>query len=211
VYTVSLLSEHPTSDSTFFEHHQHSLNSSSWNETLAEQLRGAWDWALTDRFDMQLKERPVTIDVGLASNVTEIVDPAVVPDFGKFSDWTWVRGSLTLHAKDETLDYNFHGFHYLPNGTYGLYAVADGRRNDIRNIPQLFGDKDLDELIEAQLAKEVLTLQDSIMSPDIRPDGSYNSEKRCQLTRNRRIGPRLSTGHMADAPSSASWDITRGN
>jgi hypothetical protein len=160
-----------------------SLNTSSWNETLAEELRGSWDWASVARVDFNLKERTINGFDGHPNST--------------FHGWTWVRGGLTLYQPETDTDatrplattkqvnqptsddgqegqgeedhhesgeaevdggtsveYDVYGLHHVRNGTYRLYGMPDGKRVDIRRLPTMFeGDED------HNLAQEVVLLE----------------------------------------------------
>ena len=144
----------PPTDSQYFRHVElPSLNTSSWNETRARELRGEWDWAGSTKWDMNLKERGLD---------------------GEWSDWTWVKGAATLTADVKTIDYDFYGLHYTPNGTYNLFAQPDGTRIDIRNIPRLYPEHPniTSRIVLAELEKEYKSQQDALLLSDVKPDGA---------------------------------------
>ncbi|ORY35895.1 hypothetical protein BCR39DRAFT_512893 [Naematelia encephala] len=160
IHLVNLL-DPPTSDNHFFRQvHLPNLNTSSWNETLAEELRGSWDWAGVDKWDLNLREREVE---------------------GNMRDWTWVKGGATLSSGEENIDYNFFGLHHLANGTYELFAKADGVKIDIRNIPRLYPShhNETAQIILAELEKELSIQEGNLLLSDIKDDES--TETRCPL------------------------------
>lgn len=154
-----------------------------WNETRAEEMRGAWDWARTVRWDMNLKERNVSsIDLS-----DKLLHPAE-KDENDYPEWTWVKGALTLTSRpasvsssslDETITYNFYGLHHIPNGTYNLFALPEGMRPDIRRLPGLWGEarwagevgNETRGIVLRELDKEVKVQQDLFVLGDMRPDG----------------------------------------
>jgi hypothetical protein len=95
------------------------------------------------------------------------------------SEYHWVRGSATLRTSkatgSRTIDYNFYGLHYRPNGTYELYGVPDGMHLDIRNIPRMYrGERERREsreIVLAELEKELKVQKDMLLLSDVRPDG----------------------------------------
>lgn len=146
------------------------INSSAhFNSTLAEELRGSWDWASIDVWEMNLKER---LPEGLNLTAGAARDP-------RESEYHWVRGSATLRTSKATgsrsIDYNFYGLHHRPNGTYELYGVPDGMHLDIRNIPRMYrGErerKEIREIVLAELEKELKVQKDMLLLSDVRPDG----------------------------------------
>jgi hypothetical protein len=164
-HPVNLLQ--PAPNVTFFDHVLPSLNSSSeWNATLAEELKGDWDWTLVDSWEMNVKERSILEE---RSNLTSGV---------KDEDWSWVRGTITFgntEIRPRVTDYDFIGLHYLPNGTYELYAVPDGLYLDIRNIPRLYPQhhNTTRRIIMRELEKELDAQERSLLLTDIRPEGAY--------------------------------------
>lgn len=194
-HTVSLLAPtHPASTSGFFgDHYIPNLNTSGWNDTLAEQLRGSWDWASTSKVDFNLKEKSIS-DLDGHANAT-------------FHGWTWVRGGITLYQpkadatpvehgdapgseateageekEDEekttagqSIEFEVYGLHHVRNGTYRLFGMPDGKRVDIRRIPTMFeGTEEHDlaqEVILLELEKDVRKQQDNLLLADARPDG----------------------------------------
>jgi len=82
---LSMVSPEQPSTTTFFgDTRIPDLNTTSWNATLAEELRGSWEWASTNRFDFNLKERLI-LDADGHQNAT-------------YNGWTWVKGSITLFS-----------------------------------------------------------------------------------------------------------------
>ncbi|WVQ85781.1 hypothetical protein IAT38_007948 [Cryptococcus sp. DSM 104549] len=166
-----------------------SLNSTAgWNETRAEEMRGEWDWAGTYRWDMNIKERNVSAALdgvpGLSNATAGLGDVDEL-----YENWTWIKGSLTLTSRpsaptegsstdDKTMVYDFLGVHYLPNGTYNMYALPEGMRMDIRKLPGLWGAKlGSGEVVEAtrgiimrELEKEVRVQEEMFVLGDVRPD-----------------------------------------
>ncbi|RXK41711.1 hypothetical protein M231_00946 [Tremella mesenterica] len=141
-----------------------------WNETLALELRGSWDWEHTTRWDMNIREKTLSSTLNLTS---------LNPTWNN-EDWTWIKGSATLTAGKNTLEYNFYGLHYLPNGTYGLYGLPEGKNVDIRHIPSLWEGKMLNDggdggnvskwIVLGELEKDWKSKQEDLLFSDVRPE-----------------------------------------
>ncbi len=99
---------------------------------------------------------------------------------GNFTDWTWVKGGVTLSTKDTSIEYNFYGLHHIPNGTLNLFALPDGLKIDIRDIPRLYPDPDhhnfTSRIVMVELEKELNSLEDNLLLSDIKPDGEFLSQ-----------------------------------
>lgn len=176
-HTTSLLGsqhgddQHANHTVTFFDGvRMPDLNASSsttaWNETRARELRGDWPWASVDKWDMNIKER-------LPEGIHE----------SSSADWYWVRGSASVQAgADQVIEYGLYGLHYVPNGTYELYGLPDGKDIDIRNIPRLFPyhQNITRGIILAELEKELRKQQQVLLQPDARVDGGLASRIECQ-------------------------------
>jgi hypothetical protein len=140
-----------------------------YNATLAREKRGDFDWLAVDKWDMQVRERVLRDDeqryrsgaemgAGEDGWYKEMMHQVV------WKDWAWVRGTITLTAnsdpvmslpldpietptnetvttEEDSVNYDMIGLHYIPTGTYGLFAMPEGRAIDIRNIPRLFVDR----------------------------------------------------------------------
>lgn len=194
-HSASLL-DHTTANPsvTFFDRNLPNLNTTSWNETLAEELRGSWDWASVVRVDFNLKERTINGFDGHPNST--------------FHGWTWVRGALTLYQPEEVdtlptttkgtskqqgepegedfeeekeredggtnIEYDVYGLHHVRNGSYRLFGMPDGKRVDIRRIPTLFeGIEDhalAQEVVLLELEKEVRSQRESLLLSDARTD-----------------------------------------
>ena len=166
-HPINLLSSSPSTPHFFTHVPIPNLNVSSsssqstvskWNDTLAEELRGSFDWQAVSKWEMNLKERHVE-----ATN---------------YSDWNWIKGSASLFAGDVlSVDYNFYGLHFVPNGTYDLFGLPDGMRIDIRNVPRLCPEhhNQTRGIIMAELEKELRVQEDNLMLSEVRPDGEYPS------------------------------------
>lgn len=195
-HPASLLSPETQHSSPFFDRLPN-LNGSSWNETLAEELRGSWDWANVARVDFNLKERTINGFDGHANST--------------FHGWTWVRGALTLYQPEDTgakkqekadqippqqegegegadqddeeestvdggtnIEYDVYGLHHVRNGSYRLFGMPDGKRVDIRRIPTLFEDvEDHDlarEVVLLELEKDVRSQRENLLLADARAD-----------------------------------------
>ena len=151
VHPVNLLS--PTSNSSFFHSvNLPNLNTSSWNATHAEELRGDFNWNGMSKWNMNLRERHIE---------------------GNFSEWNWVKGGVTLSSETESIDYNFYGLHHVRNGTYNLFGQPDGIRIDVRNIPRLYPEhhNTTSQIILVELEKELKSQQDNLLLSDAKPDG----------------------------------------
>lgn len=158
VHPVNLLS-HP-SDSHFFQYvHLLDLNTSAFNETRAEEMRGAVNWTGLTTWSMNLRERTIE---------------------GNYTDWTWIKGGATLGSADDSIEYSFYGLHHLPNGTYNLFARPDGVRIDFRDIPRLYPEHHniTSQIILVELEKELRGLQDNLMLSELKPDGELASVSR---------------------------------
>lgn len=175
---LSLVSPEQPSTTTFFgDKRIPDLNTTSWNETLAEELRGSWEWASTNRFDFNLKERLI-LDSDGHQNAT-------------YNGWTWVKGSITLfsdtppitsNAEDEEIEgdkreieYEVYGLHHIRNGTYRMFGMPEDKRVDIRRIPTLYENGDEHDLatqvILLEMEKELKHQQENLLLMDAREDG----------------------------------------
>ncbi|KAL7422798.1 hypothetical protein Q5752_002094 [Cryptotrichosporon argae] len=144
------------------------------NATHASDLRGDFDWSALATWDMNLKERAVAEGFDLS-------DPAFAP-VDDFAGWHWVKGGATLsslaHARigidADSVDYDFYGLHYIPNGTYGLVARPQGVRIDIREIPRLWPDHHnvTSRIVLGELEKERKVQEDSLLLSDVTPDAT---------------------------------------
>lgn len=156
------LREDPVDDSFFRGVALPEVNkTASWNSTLATGLRGEYDWAGVTNLDFKLTERRTTLD--LAKDKEELHRRDV--------DWSWVRGTLTLSG-NETVEYNMYGLHFIPNGTYELYAMPDGLRVDVRHIPTLYphAHNATVEIVRAELKRELEKAEDSFLLTDVNDD-----------------------------------------
>jgi hypothetical protein len=183
---ISLVSTHPATTTFFGDKHLPNLNTSSWNETLAEELRGSWDWASTNRFDFNLKERFITDKDG-HQNTT-------------FNGWTWVRGGITLFSDSpvemvtntdtllegqeeisdkKEIEYEVYGLHHVRNGSYRLFGMPEGKKVDIRRIPTLFDNQEEHDLatqvILLELEKELKHQMDNLLFMDAKQDSKLQS------------------------------------
>ena len=175
---LSLVSPEQASTTTFFgDKRIPDLNTTSWNATLAEELRGSWEWASTNRFDFNLKERLI-LDSDGHQNAT-------------YNGWTWVKGSITLfsdtppitsNAEDEEvegdkreIEYEVYGLHHIRNGTYRMFGMPEGKRVDIRRIPTLYENPDehglATQVILLEMEKELKHQQENLLLMDAREDG----------------------------------------
>jgi hypothetical protein len=159
-----------------------------YSETLAKELRGEIDWSRLTKWEMNVKERNVTgASHSLLMNPTEAQseNPTIAttsersPDL---DDWAWVRGTASLSSDGrenetyQTVDYNFYGLHFIPDGTYHLLGVPEGKRVDIRQIPALFANDPERQnmsrsLILGELEKEFKIQNDELLLTDVRPEG----------------------------------------
>lgn len=195
----------PMHDTQFASHFWRHLDSATlsgfhraYNGTLAEDLRGTFDWDKVDKFEMNVKERLVTVDWPSS----ELIDRGRSRDElqalkEEYRDWAWIKGSATLFTSSSTSDssvasastegqispanphemtFSFYGLHYLPNGTYALIAKPDGYRIDIRDIPPLFkGYGDIVHnttvgIISRELEKDVKREEGVLISNEVRGD-----------------------------------------
>ncbi|KAK8850346.1 hypothetical protein IAR55_004264 [Kwoniella newhampshirensis] len=151
-----------------------------WNATLAGEMRGSWDWEGTDKWDMNLKERNVSLVPSETDSSSDYRNETGKDKYevDEYADWTWIKGSATLYAGSETIAYDFYGLHHRPNGTYNLYALPEGMRVDIRKLPGLWGDSlgqgDVGnvtrEIVLRELEKEVKTQEELLILNDVRND-----------------------------------------
>lgn len=172
---ISLISNtHPPTTSFFGNTHLPNLNTSSWNETLAEELKGSWNWATTTKVDFNLKERSV-LDLKGNENTT-------------FVGWTWVKGGITLYdeglpgsvdgevegGEKTDIEYEVFGLHHVRNGTYRLFGMPEGKKVDIRRIPTLFDNQEehdlASEVILLELEKELQHQQENLLLMDAKID-----------------------------------------
>lgn len=100
------------------------------------------------------------------------------------TDWTWVKGAATIHSGDPwtsatLVEYEFYGLHYLPNGTYGLYGMPEGRRVDIRQIPKLWpgAENVTSRIVLAELEKELKTQEDTLLLSEVYDEGMSLQEQ----------------------------------
>ena len=182
---VSLVSSSQLSATTFFEDDRiPNLNTSSWNETLAEELKGSWDWASTNRFDFNLKERFI-LDINGNQNAT-------------YDGWTWVRGGITLFSDTPSgstttiddqgeeveegskheIEYEVYGLHHIRNGTYRLFGMPEGKKADIRRIPTLYNNPEEHDLatgvILLEMEKELKHQQENLLLMDAKEDSKLS-------------------------------------
>lgn len=152
-HTVNLTNP---SSGAFFENHPSdpfferlpNFNGTSWNGTLAEEMRGDWDWRQVDKWEMNIKERDSFED-----------------------EWSWVKGVMTLGS----LDFDFCGLHHLPNGTFELYGLANGLYLDLRNIPRLYPHHHnvTRRIVMRELQKELASQESSLLLTDVR-EGEFS-------------------------------------
>lgn len=179
---LSLVSPAEPETTTFFgDVRIPNLNTSSWNATLAEELKGSWNWASTHRFDFNLKERFI-LDANGNLNAT-------------YNGWTWVKGGITLFSdspplfsevgvEDEEgdkqeIEYEVYGLHHIRNGTYRMFGMPEGKKVDIRRIPTLFGNPDEHNLatnvILLEMEKELRHQQENLLLMDAKEDSKLSS------------------------------------
>ncbi|ODN91461.1 hypothetical protein L198_05977 [Cryptococcus wingfieldii CBS 7118] len=92
-----------------------------------------WRWQDTTRLDMSFTE---TAPIGI--NYTKASSGEFPFYFWGAGDWLFAEGSLTLTSaspallglwnNEDVVRYDFHGMHYIPNGTINLYALPRGKR-----------------------------------------------------------------------------------
>jgi hypothetical protein len=174
---LSLTSTSQPESTTFFgDTRIPNLNTTSWNETLAEELKGSWDWASTNRFDFNLKERFI-LDSDGHQNTT-------------YNGWTWVKGGITLFADSpppfqivdgeeiegdsREIEYEVLGLHHIRNGTYRMFGMPEGKRVDIRRIPTLFENEEEHDLatrvVLLEMEKELKHQQENLLLMDAKED-----------------------------------------
>jgi hypothetical protein len=174
---LSLVSSSQPETTTFFgDTRIPNLNTTTWNETLAEELKGSWDWASTNRFDFNLKERFI-LDSDGHQNAT-------------YTGWTWVKGGITLFADSSPplsivdgeevegdrreIEYEVYGLHHIRNGTYRMFGMPEGKRVDLRRIPKLFENEDEHDLATSvvllEMEKELKHQQENLLLMDARED-----------------------------------------
>ncbi|WWD20527.1 hypothetical protein CI109_105003 [Kwoniella shandongensis] len=177
----------PTTTSDYWRHlNLPTLNlnkTGEWNETLAKELRGSWDWESTNKWDMNLKERNISIvsfdnDSDSDTNGDKTRETGI--EIEGYPDWTWVKGSATLYStNDEQIAYDFYGLHHIPNGTYNLYALPEGMRVDIRRLPGMWGEtlgiggevgNVTRGIVLRELEKEVKSQEDLLILNDVQSD-----------------------------------------
>lgn len=153
--------------------------SGGWNQTLADELRGEFDWMSVTSWDLR-----VTLERGIASKGDERKKGAPAGDSGEARDedeglvalaptWAWVRGGITVGAPNTTLEYKFYGLHHIANGTYELFSLHESQRVDIRHIPTLYPDhhNETAQIVLDELKKELQIQEDSLLLTDVKPEG----------------------------------------
>ncbi|WRT70497.1 uncharacterized protein IL334_007495 [Kwoniella shivajii] len=173
-----------------------------WNETLSDELRGKWEWNNTVKWDMNLKERNISTlssTYSKSGDEDSLKDPEDVEkqmetERDRFKDWSWIKGSLTLtstpspssnsgsqsrsnsseNPTEQSMNYDFLGIHYKPNGTYNIIGLPEGMRIDIRKLPFLWKDESninqTKEIVLRELENEVKKLDGNLMVGDLRDD-----------------------------------------
>jgi hypothetical protein len=161
---LSLTSTSQPESTTFFgDTRIPNLNTSSWNETLAEELKGSWDWASTNRFDFNLKERFI-LDSDGHQNTTFADSPPPI----QIVDGEEVEGD------QREIEYEVLGLHHIRNGTYRMFGMPEGKRVDIRRIPILFENEDEHDLatrvVLLEMEKELKHQQENLLLMDAKED-----------------------------------------
>jgi hypothetical protein len=207
---LSLISDLHTTTSFFGDTRIPNLNTSSWNETLAEELKGSWDWATTNRFDFNLKERFILDPDGHLNS--------------SYNGWTWVKGGITLFSdtpplftnaeEEETegdkreIEYEVYGLHHIRNGTYRMFGMPEGKRVDIRRIPTLFENQEEHDMatrvILLEMEKELKRQQENLLLMDAKEDSKLTVP---ELTLSTYIHI-MSYTSIHDRPTLTSWYIT---
>lgn len=160
--------------------------SGGWNATLAEELRGEFDWNTVTSFDLR-----VTIEKGIAPEGKDKSGGGTRKDGGpergdekgslegeddlvaNAPTWAWVRGGITVGTPTTSLEYKFYGLHHIPNGTYELFSLHESSRIDIRHIPTLYPNhhNETAHIVLTELKHELQIQEDSLLLTDVRPEG----------------------------------------
>ncbi|CAK9785846.1 hypothetical protein CC85DRAFT_287654 [Cutaneotrichosporon oleaginosum] len=158
-----------------------------WNQTLADELRGEFDWMSITSWDLR-----VTVERGIAHEEGERKKSRPEGDFGeprredddlvaRAPKWAWVRGGITVGAPNTTLEYKFYGLHHIANGTYELFSLHESQRVDIRHIPTLYPDhhNETAQIVLTELKKDLQIQEDSLLLTDVKPEEP--SSTKCPL------------------------------
>lgn len=157
--------------------------SGGWNATLAEELRGEFDWNTITSWELR-----GVVETGLEPEETgekkkgkwEDGEREGEADLGELGDlvastptWAWVRGGLQVFTPATSLEYKFYGLHHIPNGTYELFALPESMRIDIRHIPTLYPShhNETARIIFKELKRELQVQEDSLLLTDVKLEG----------------------------------------
>lgn len=182
-HTVDLVKEHvERSDSFFRGVPLPAVNASGdWNATLAEELRGDFDWNAVTSWDLRVtmekgivpeseeekeeKKEGEEVGDGLEEEDDDLVAHAPT--------WAWVHGGITMGTPSEALEYKFYGLHHIPNGTYELFSLPESVRIDIRQIPTLYPahHNETAQIVMKELRRELQVQEDSLLLTDVKPEG----------------------------------------
>ncbi|WOO79767.1 DSC E3 ubiquitin ligase complex subunit 1 [Vanrija pseudolonga] len=182
-----------------------SLNTTSaFNSTLATESRGRFNWSDAVKWDLHVsKERRVTFRGGNGTALPEDGHGAhggSRPDPRAPDDWVWVKGTSTIETSiGSAVNYGFFGLHFVPNGTYTLYAMPEGLHIDVRNIPPLLPAHHniTSSIVLAELEKELKAQEDSFVLTDVK-DEPEDMATRCPLVIQVSLPPLPAGVHPAD-------------
>ncbi|BEJ11489.1 hypothetical protein CspHIS471_0109110 [Cutaneotrichosporon sp. HIS471] len=152
--------------------------SGSWNQTLANELRGEFDWMSVTSWDLRgIVERSIVPEREERKTIALNDDSEKALGNGENvvalePTWAWVRGLLTVGTPNISLEYKFYGLHHIANGTYELFSLHESQRVDIRNIPTLYPahHNETVQIVLAELKKELQIQEDSLLLTDVRPE-----------------------------------------
>lgn len=154
-----------------------SLNTSSFNSTLATESRGRFNWSDAVKWDLHVsKERRVTFRGGNGTVVEDGGHAGHRHDPRAPDDWVWVKGTSTIETSTgSAVNYGFFGLHFVPNGTYTLYAMPEGLHIDVRNIPPLLPAHHniTSSIVLAELEKELKAQEDSFVLTDVKDEREW--------------------------------------
>jgi hypothetical protein len=149
--------------------------SGGWNQTLADELRGEFDWMSVTSWDLR-----VTVERGIAPEGEKKAPEEDSEASGEDEDlvalaptWAWVRGGITVSTVNTSLEYKFYGLHHIANGTYELFSLHESQRVDIRHIPTLYPDhrNETRQIVLTELRKELQIQEDSLLLTDVKMEG----------------------------------------
>ncbi|KAL1409803.1 hypothetical protein Q8F55_003800 [Vanrija albida] len=193
---VDLAAAAPSSSGFFSSVPLPSLNTTAFNSSLAAEWRGRFNWSDAVKWDLHVsKERRVTFRSG-----NETAGGTGAGAGARDDDWVWVKGTSTIETRDfRGVNYGFFGLHFVPNGTYTLFAMPEGLHIDVRNIPPLFPAHHniTSRIILAELEKELKAQEDSFVLTDVK-DEPEDMATRCPLVIQVSLPPLPAGVHPAD-------------